>query len=421
MFKELLFNPRYRFDLEGNYLFRGQRFENDGTLINVDDFSTGKIYRFHRAWLGLIAYYEIQLPANVLSLINFVKFEGRHFNSNTGYLMIFREPIVLEKSFRVVPGYTRYHVNTSGVVKSINTGTILKQGINAGGYPTVSVYDDDKMTYRNVCLHILIARAWIKNSDPSVKIFVNHKDGVKSNYSISNLEWVTGTENSAHALRLGLNKCTRKCQVLDLENGSVSEYSSIGEARRGIDVSVRGNGPTYRKINGVVYPAILKNRYVIRTDSDPEFYKDLNEYKKLFSKHNKGPYYAKKLATGEIFEAEGLAELVDQIGININKIARAINSVVPIAIGGFVFKNTKEAEWPKTFYLSDRLNKRTFLLEDLETGEKINVETLGKLRSIIDADWVTIERKLKAKQPYKKWFFKETSESRKSYQTATSE
>ncbi|HXQ36241.1 MAG TPA: HNH endonuclease [Anaerolineales bacterium] len=274
MFKELPFNPRYKFDLDGNFLFRGQLYKNDGTTIKIDDILTGKFYRFSKGWLGLIAYHEIRLPTDMLSSINFVRCEARHFRYKSGYLMVFRKPVVLERDFRVVPGYTRYNVNAFGVVKSINTGTISKTGVNAFGYPIVRIYDDDKRAYRNACLHLLIARAWVNNPEPNIRLFVNHKDGVKSNFSIHNLEWVTGVENSAHAIRSGLMKMAVKCQVLDLEDGSVSEYSSIGEARRAIEVSVRGSGPTYRKINGVIFPALLKNRYVIRKDSDPGFYAD---------------------------------------------------------------------------------------------------------------------------------------------------
>lgn len=421
MYKELLFNPRYKFDLEGNFLFRGQLFKNDGLPIEIQDLSTGKLYRFDKGWLGLIAYHKVRLATELLSSIDFFKCDARHFRYKSGHLMAFRKPIILERDFRVVPGYTRYHVSKSGLVRSINTGTTVKIGVNSFGYPTVAVYDDDKQVYRNVGLHVLIARAWVSNPEPAIKLFVNHIDGVKSNLSTCNLEWVTGVENSVHATKIGLRKTALKCQVLDLEDGSVLEYLSIGEARRAIEVSARGSGPTYRRVNGVLLPAILKNRYVIKTDTDPEFYADLNEYKKLFSKHNRGPYYAKKLATGEVFEADSLIGLVNQIGVAINKIARAINSVAPMAIGGFVFKNSKEAAWPESYYLSEPLKRRSFFLEDLETGEEREFDSLNKLRLFIDADKITIERKLKAKKPYGKWFFTETTKSEKSYQTATSE
>jgi hypothetical protein len=54
-----------------------------------------------------------------------------------------------------------------------------------------------KVNGKNYLLHRLIAIAFLTN--PEDKPQVNHIDGNASNYSLSNLEWVTNQENQIHS------------------------------------------------------------------------------------------------------------------------------------------------------------------------------------------------------------------------------
>ncbi len=68
---------------------------------------------------------------------------------------------------------------------------------NTRGYKTVHLFEGSKY------VHVLVAQTHIPN--PDNKPQVNHMDGNKTNNHISNLEWVTQSENILHAYANGLN------------------------------------------------------------------------------------------------------------------------------------------------------------------------------------------------------------------------
>ena len=95
-------------------------------------------------------------------------------------------------------GYPGYSVGSDGTILSFKSKEpkALKQYVNKKGYLYVLLYTGKKSTYCRV--HRLVAQAFIPN--PDNKLEVNHKDGVKTNNHVSNLEWATHKENIDHAL-----------------------------------------------------------------------------------------------------------------------------------------------------------------------------------------------------------------------------
>ena len=90
-----------------------------------------------------------------------------------------------------------YLVSDHGRVKSLKWGKerILKQGLDGGGYPLVVICIHGKLKTSKV--HRLVAETFIPNTGN--KSQVNHKNAIKIDNHIDNLEWVSRSENIKHA------------------------------------------------------------------------------------------------------------------------------------------------------------------------------------------------------------------------------
>lgn len=111
-------------------------------------------------------------------------------------------------------------VSPDGKVFNNKTGKELGRDKN-NKYSTVGYYDGIKNTY--IQKHRLI---WIAFNGLIPKgLVINHKDGIKSNNSLDNLEVVTYSENQSHALENGLALPTIK---LNMDN-RVKELGYIGK------------------------------------------------------------------------------------------------------------------------------------------------------------------------------------------------
>lgn len=92
----------------------------------------------------------------------------------------------------------RYEISTLGRVRNIETEHIKSLRLDQGGYERVTLYPSGK-TYH---IHRLIALEFIPN--PLSKDEVNHKDNIRHNNLIENLEWTTKSENSIHRIKTGI-------------------------------------------------------------------------------------------------------------------------------------------------------------------------------------------------------------------------
>lgn len=100
----------------------------------------------------------------------------------------------------------RYQVSNMGQIRNKETNKILKSNLRSGYLSNSYTSGKIKKSYK---VHRLVAKAFIKNTDPNKK-WVNHIDGNKINNKMINLEWCTARENNNHAVEHGLRKLVKK-------------------------------------------------------------------------------------------------------------------------------------------------------------------------------------------------------------------
>lgn len=128
----------------------------------------------------------------------------------------------MNEIFLPIEGYPKYQISNLGRVKSIvGKEKILKTWINKRYY-SVSLMKDK--VQKNHLIHRLVAQAFIPN--PENKPEVNHVDGNTKNFNISNLEWITPSENIHHSKNISKNGSVISRQKI-LEIYNANQYKTV--------------------------------------------------------------------------------------------------------------------------------------------------------------------------------------------------
>lgn len=132
--------------------------------------------------------------------------------------------------------------------KRIFPGQTMKLNIDTKGYYKVNLRKNNK--FKSLRIHKLVAEHFLKKEIG--KNIVNHKDGNKLNNCVDNLEFVTISENTIHAIRFLKKDFTNggkhsKKPIISIQKNNIYRFfDSVGSASKFFDLSRRTIG---RKMN----------------------------------------------------------------------------------------------------------------------------------------------------------------------------
>lgn len=400
MFKYFYMNNDFQFNYKGECKHKGIALNTKSTDIEIPIGNVVKV--FNKQHIGLYTHFRMNPFLIDYDNVEFFPVYSRVVRFKCGMLPLFKTPIEIGYGFNIIPGFSNFSVDIKGNVVSFQTGKILSIGTNAYGYPEVNIYDPDKEKWRGVALHILIARTYVKNPDPSNKIYVNHIDGNKNNFNVNNLEWVDAQENVTHAINNGLNISKKECTIHDLETEQSLEYENPFIGMKALNLNVNYQGKM-RRVGNEVFPRVYKKRYVI-TDvgvTFNEMIKSLNG--QSYNAVNRGPYQAYEIDTGNVVDCDEILDLVTVTGVPHHHVRGILESNTPKESSGFYFRNKTDLPFPKKFEKYIRLLKRSFEIICKNTGVGKTFDSLSELCKFLGTDKSTIYRRLKNNEPYKNW------------------
>lgn len=119
-------------------------------------------------------------------------------------------------NWKTVCDYPDYEISTDGQIKSLDRiiirngnksfikGRLMKQQMGKFGYLLIGLRKNG--VPRTERVNVLMGKTFLDKDYISKGLVTNHKNGVKSDNRLENLEIVTWSENNLHARKTGLNQ-----------------------------------------------------------------------------------------------------------------------------------------------------------------------------------------------------------------------
>lgn len=181
---------------------------------------------------------------------------------------------MIREEWKTIKYATNYEVSNLGNIRHKGKAKPLKPYISANGYYRVCLITNEKQV-KHKFVHRLVAETFIPN--PLNKSDVNHKDYNKLNNNLTNLEWMTRSENNLWSGKHISESAMRKIVKVSTRQ-KISNYVGSSNQR---------HLPTYIYKNGNYYTFIIKRLGKAVISKSFKTLEETIEYKMCWLKEHK--------------------------------------------------------------------------------------------------------------------------------------
>lgn len=171
-------------------------------------------------------------------------------------------PCEFLEGFFKVPGFP-FSANEEGLVYSYHLGLIPP------------AFFDQKKKEENKYIHIdkqlahrLVGLTFLELPEGKAfdEVLINHKNGLKYDNRVDNLEWTDYSGNSIHAYSTGLRDDNRYVKTFDTLTGKVEEFYSLWDCARNFGVN---GGRIHGYLNRQYRDVLFLERYLLIDSGEP--------------------------------------------------------------------------------------------------------------------------------------------------------
>lgn len=237
------------------------------------------------------------------------------------------------KGFYNIPNFDNYCITVNGEILNKTTKLLLKGSKNPAGYINYRLKHNSGFTltigrHRVLCM---VFKPLPENNYSN--LIVNHKNGIKGDDFLDNLEWCTHQENCEHAGRMNLSKKCIPISVKDVDSGEIIKFPSIISCANYL--KIHKDSLIYRLRFGEnrIFPE--RKQYRLSHKDDP-WYTSSNVDTDLLKNGRSKKVLLRYVKTGKVKEFKKLSDLAKYLKISPSTITLWINLKNQPILPGFI-------------------------------------------------------------------------------------